>query len=374
MVSKLDAGSQGYSFGSVCCLRGRGDVLTFRIKQVVGSFLLVGLLFAGFFLPAAEAGIISTKQEISIGESAARQVEKQYKLVEDPVLQARVQRIGEKIAAVSSRPNLPYTFKVLDDEDVNAFALPGGFIYLFKGLTDYMVTDDELAGIISHEVTHAARRHSMAQLEKTLGMAVLMGAAFGGDGISLQMAALSAITAGYSREDERMADRLGFEQSLQAGYNPYGMLVGLLKLERREPGRESDLFSDHPENRERIRLIREQLAKQDVRPAAREQDGQGLVFDGNWSLPPVLVEEKQLTPLERAYFIAGNLYPLTKLTAYSPDHYILDTDVNSIIVYYEDHFIVSLSPADAAAAGVSLQTLAAQYVAALQKWPQQTVK
>ena len=238
--------------------------MTFQIKQILGSFLLVGLLFAGFFLPVAEAGIISTKQEISIGESAARQVEKQYKLVEDPVLQARVQQIGKKIAAVSSRPDLPYTFKVLDDEDVNAFALPGGFIYLFKGLTDYMVTDDELAGIISHEVTHAARRHSMAQLEKTLGMAVLLGAAFGGDGISLQMAALSAITAGYSRDDERMADRVGFEQSLQAGYNPYSTLVGLLKLERREPGRESDLFSDHPENRERIRLIGEQLTKQGV--------------------------------------------------------------------------------------------------------------
>ena len=348
--------------------------MTFRIKQIVGSFLLVGLLFAGFFLPVAEAGIISTKQEISIGESAARQVEKQYKLVEDPVLQARVQQIGKKIAAVSSRPDLPYTFKVLDDEDVNAFALPGGFIYLFKGLTDYMVTDDELAGIISHEVTHAARRHSMAQLEKTLGMAVLLGAAFGGDGISLQMAALSAITAGYSRDDERMADRVGFEQSLQAGYNPYSTLVGLLKLERREPGRESDLFSDHPENRERIRLIGEQLTKQGVRPVAREQDGQGFVFDGAWSLPPVRVAEKQLMPLERAYFIAGNLYPLTKLTAYSPDHYILDTDGDSITIYYEDHFIVSLSPADAGAAGVSLQALAAQYVAALRQWPQQTAK
>jgi Putative Zn-dependent protease, contains TPR repeats len=348
--------------------------LTFQIKQILGSFLLVGLLFAGFFLPVAEAGIISTKQEISIGESAARQVEKQYKLVEDPVLQARVQQIGKKIAAVSSRPDLPYTFKVLDDEDVNAFALPGGFIYLFKGLTDYMVTDDELAGIISHEVTHAARRHSMAQLEKTLGMAVLLGAAFGGDGISLQMAALSAITAGYSRDDERMADRVGFEQSLQAGYNPYSTLVGLLKLERREPGRESDLFSDHPENRERIRLIGEQLIKQGVRPVAREQDGQGFVFDGAWSLPPVRVAEKQLMPLERAYFIAGNLYPLTKLTAYSPDHYILDTDGDSITIYYEDHFIVSLSPADAGAAGVSLQALAAQYVAALRQWPQQTAK
>ena len=107
---------------------------------------------------------------------------------------------------------------------------------------------------------------------------------------------------------------------------------------------------------------------------AREQDGQGFVFDGAWSLPPVRVAEKQLMPLERAYFIAGNLYPLTKLTAYSPDHYILDTDGDSITIYYEDHFIVSLSPADAGAAGVSLQALAAQYVAALRQWPQQTAK
>ena len=103
-------------------------------------FLLLGLLLFSNIVapPAAEALLIGTKQEIEIGKGVANDLEKKYGLVNDPALQARVARLGASIVAVSDRKDLPYTFKVLNSKEVNALAVPGGYIYLFKGLIDYM--------------------------------------------------------------------------------------------------------------------------------------------------------------------------------------------------------------------------------------------
>lgn len=192
------------------------------MKRINGIFLTVFIL-QWVIVPIAHAGLISTKQEIAIGESVAKQIEEKYPLVDDPELQARVDRIGKSIVAVCDRPDLPYTFKVLDVNEVNAMAAPGGFVYVFKGLIDLMPTDDELAGILGHEIGHVVKRHSMGQLEKNLGMTILFGSVFGDSGVLLQTVALNAISAGYSRGDERQADLLGYQQSVKAGYNQYGI-------------------------------------------------------------------------------------------------------------------------------------------------------
>lgn len=322
----------------------------------------------------AFAGIISTKQEIAIGEDVVKEIEKQYKLVEDPVLQERVAAVGGRLAGMAERQGLPYTFKVLDTEDVNALAVPGGFIYIFKGLTDLMQTDDELAGILAHEVGHIVKRHSMGQLEKNIGMTILMAVAFGDRGVPLQMTALHAISAGYSRSDERQADKIGYELSVKAGYNPYGLLVGLMKLMESNPKYESDLFSGHPDTAARIDLIRQYLAGSQVELEVREvMDGQAVaVFDGAWCLPEFKVAAGGNKPLYRAYLAAGNLHSVFKSEDYSADKYILDSDGAVITIYYDERALFTLTPEDALAAGISLGELAERYVAALKAWSKYT--
>lgn len=336
---------------------------------------IVGILFGLYILqilmmPTVWAGIVSTKQEIAIGESVANQIEKQYKLVEDPALQERVAEIGSRIVAVSGREGMKYTFKVLDVDEVNAMAAPGGFIYVFKGLTDLMQTDDEIAGILAHEVGHVVKRHSMGQLEKSLGMTLLMAAAFGGKGFALQAVALSAISAGYSREDERAADRMGYELSAAAGYNPYGMLIGLRKLQDLHPEQQSDLFSDHPEAAARIKLMERYLKEDHVTVTAQEAEGgkSAMVTDGSWALPMFKVAEGGAEPLCRAYLTAGNLSRIAALADYSADRYILDGDGINVAIYYDDQKIVTLTPEDALAEDKTLDQIVDRYLEALKRW------
>jgi hypothetical protein len=323
-----------------------------------------------FILPIAHAGIISTKQEISMGEGIAKQIEERYKLVDDPVLQERINKIGMNIVGVCDRQGLPYSFKVLDVDEVNAMAAPGGFVYVYKGLIDLMPTDDELAGIIGHEVGHVVKRHSMGQLEKSLGMAVLMGATLGSKGFELQAVALNAISAGYSRSDEREADRLGYELSVKAGYNQYGMLMGLTKLYELNPSQKNDLFSDHPEAMERIKLAKKYLANNNIRPTVVEveTDKAAKVVDGDWSLPEIKVAQEKTGPLYRAYLTAGSLYNITKVPDYSSSKYILDSDGTNLTIYYDNQVIITITPEDAAADGVSLEELTNKYMDALRRW------
>lgn len=337
--------------------------------RITGLVIML-IMLQGLMLPLAYAGIISTKQEIAIGRDVAKQIEEHYPLVDDPELQERVDRIGKRIVAVSERPDLPYTFKVLDVDEVNAMAAPGGFIYVFKGLVDLMPTDDELAGIIGHEVGHVVERHSMAQLEKTLGMTLLMAGVFGDRGVALQAVALHAIAAGYSRSDEREADKLGYVQSVKAGFNQYGMLMGLTKLYELNPKQKTDLFSDHPEADARIKLAKSYLEENKVTPTVVSLDGgkAAQVVDGVWSLPEIKTAIGKTGPLYRAYLVAGSMYNAGKSEGYSADKYILDGDGTNLTIYYEDQAIITLTPEDAVAEGTSLDVITERYLDALKKW------
>lgn len=340
-----------------------------RLSRIISCAVV---LFLGQLMIASVvwAGLISTKQEIAIGEDVVKQIEKNYKLVEDPLIQERVARIGNDIVKVCDRQGLPYTFKVLDVDEVNALAAPGGFIYVFKGLVDLMKTDDELAGIIAHEVAHVSKRHSMKQIEKNLGMTILMGIAFGEKGFPLQMAALSAISAGYGRSDERQADKLGYELSTKAGYNRYGMLVGLMKLNEMNPAYESSLFSDHPDTKDRIGLIDKYLKADDVKITAKASaDGKSAqVVEGEWSLPAFKISYENNKPLYRSYLVAGNLQNIANMADYSDDRYILDSDGENITIYYHDQKVVTLTPEDAMADHVSIEDLVTRFLDALKYW------
>ena len=216
--------------------------------------------------------LMSEEQEIALGRKYSAEIIKDMPLYEDPVLAKRVQETGEQVAANSHRPELIYRFAVLDSTDVNAFALPGGYIYITRGLLAYLNTEAELAAVLGHEIGHVTARHSVRQHSTATAaglVAAVLGAASGIQGAdTLANLAGTAIVRGYGREHELEADRLGAEYLAKSGYDPDAMLeiIGILKhqeefeklraeKEDREPRTYHGLFSSHPENDERLQQV-----------------------------------------------------------------------------------------------------------------------
>ena len=182
-----------------------------------------------------EHTITSTEREINMGRKLAKRVEEEMKIVEDAPLQERVRSIGDRLAAVCDRKELQYHFAVIKDDDINAFSLPGGFVFVNDGLIKKTASDDELAGVLAHEIAHIAARHAVKRFESSLGAQLLQlasiavarqsGGAAQGVGVALQAAQLS-----YARQDELDADRLGVRYMKAAGFDPKGMVTFLEKL------------------------------------------------------------------------------------------------------------------------------------------------
>lgn len=332
-------------------------------------WLLCVVVMAGMFYAApVEAALIGTKDEISMGRDVAQRLEKQYGLVEDPALQERVTRIGMRMVAVSDRKDLPYTFKVLKSKDVNALACPGGFIYVFQGLVDLMPSDDELAGVIGHEIGHVVKRHTVRQIEKSLGLSILFGVVFGDRGVLLQNLAFNALMSGYSRADEREADQLGFRHSFLGGYNPYSMKIGMEKLGEKEGNYHADLFATHPEAKDRVSAVQGMIDAAGVKPHTVRTAQGVMVAEGAWQLPVISLAFQGYKPVYRAEFAAGNIYRAAQQAGYDPDRFIPDYDGENIRIFYEDRLIHSISPQDAAAAGMDLQDFAAVWLEGLRQW------
>lgn len=212
-----------------------------------------------------ELTFYSTPREVSIGQSIARAVEKQYELLDDILLQNRVEAIGSRIAAVSDRQDISFHFKAIVEEEVNAFALPGGFVYVTSGLLE-KASDDELACVLGHEVGHIVARHSIKRLQASLGYnllrVLLAQAPEAGKVVTTADIAFVQIMAGYSREDELLADRLGARYARLAGFNPEAMISFLEKLQeitRHKPLRPRAYIQTHPFVPDRIRVVKQEL-------------------------------------------------------------------------------------------------------------------
>jgi len=211
---------------------------------------------------------VDTQKEVNIGRSIAEGIEKskEIKLDPDPLMTERVNGVGQRIAAVSDRKEVRYSFRVIDKDDVNAFALPGGYVFIFKGLVDKVSNDDELASVIAHEIAHVVARHSIKRLQGSVGydiLRILMAFTKAGSQDARRIdSAFGQLIMAYSREDEALADKLSIKYLKEAGYDPWA-IVGVLKklqdADKAGPIRPYADYRSHPYIADRIRMVKKEL-------------------------------------------------------------------------------------------------------------------
>ncbi|MDE2310199.1 MAG: M48 family metalloprotease, partial [Betaproteobacteria bacterium] len=184
---------------------------------------------------------MSEAQEISFGRNADAEVRKQYGVYKSAALQEYVNSVGQQIAKKSHRPNLQYHFTVLDTPEVNAFALPGGYVYITRGILAYLNSEAELAAVLGHEIGHVTARHGVrqasAELAANIGLSItsiLVPEINSAAGQNLSNILGGALFAGYGRDHELEADRLGAEYLARTGYDPHAMIEVIDVLKHQE--------------------------------------------------------------------------------------------------------------------------------------------
>jgi len=219
---------------------------------------------------------ISTQQEVEMGQSYAQQIAKELPLVHDAELQRYINVLGDSIARIADSRNLDWQFFIVDSKDVNAFAVPGGFIYVNRGLIERAQTMSQVAGVLGHEVGHVTMRHSIQQMQKAQGANVGLTAVCVLTSICNSEASQAAINIGanaafatFSRQDEDQADDVAVRYTIRAGIDPTGIpeMFQILLDERKEkPGTLDVWFRSHPLEESRIAAARARIAQH---PAAQ---------------------------------------------------------------------------------------------------------
>ena len=340
----------------------------YKLYKLFLAFVVACCCFVG--LQPAEAGMISLEDEIKMGRETAQQLEAKYGLSQDYYLNERVDRIGQRLAAVCGRNEITYSFKVLNCNEVNALACPGGFIYVFKGLMDYMPSDTELAGVLGHEVGHVAKKHTVHSIEKQLWTSLILLAATRGQGLGLVQAAQQALFAGYSRTDERGADKEGVNNTIKAGFNPYAMLITEQKLDdlsKQGGGANYGLFSSHPEPEERVKRVLKQLKEYNIHPDVTVvDDNHATVTEGNWRFD-INQSIGNTKAKYRAYMLAGGLWNVRQRGKINPNYFVVYDNGSYAHIYYDDIQVLTLYTQDAGAWG-SAGAYASACVDMLRDW------
>lgn len=368
---------------------------------------LLGLALAMLLVQAApaqakpdDAPVVDPKHEKDIkadeeeGAKYVKEVEKQYKESKDKDMQERVQRIGAQMAAIANKTKVvalwgdkrfskfDYMFKVLEGKDVNAFSLPGGHIYVYEGLMKFVESDDELAAVLGHEIAHASLRH-VATLQReasklqVIQLPLILAAIFGGgrdSGTVLQgvFMGTQAISSGWSVKAEKAADYGGFQYMLKSPYNPSGCLTVVERLaeeERNTPALSMDwgIYRTHPPSAERVEAIVKDFK------------------DANLTVHRSAVTTRFTTQLKttptgvEAWFDGKLLYTFTgegakdraaeavkRLNAFfdsNPEMYDVRIQNNQILGDRE--VLLTIAPADAAQANLTVPQLAERTVGAL---------
>jgi|UniRef100_A0A7C5PCD1 predicted Zn-dependent protease len=229
------------------------------------SFLVLFFtLTSSMILPkSASASLISTQEEIKIGRDASKSFEKKYGLYYDQYWNEKVSSIGARLVSVCDRKDLPYSFKIVNINQINAVSFPGGFIYVYKGLLNFVKSDDELACVLGHEIGHVCRRHVVKNIEREFYANLLLQLFLARSSTLIQYAAgitENLVMLGYSREEEYEADHYGTIYAYRAGYNPCAMITFMERLktvDKENFGKAYEIFSDHPSTDNRIKRLQE---------------------------------------------------------------------------------------------------------------------
>jgi len=276
-------------------------------RQRAGSAVR-GFALAGILTSMLLACSVSQDEEVELGRRNAEQVDAQLPLVRDPVASNYVQALGTSLARATTRQDLEWRFRIVDSRQINAFALPGGFIYVNRGLIERAERLDELAGALAHEVGHVALRHSARQIEKQTktGVAVELGCRLTDlCNSDVARAAIqvggAALFARYSRHDEAEADSEAVQLVIDAGIDPNGipaLFQRLIEERRRSPARIEVFFASHPLEEDRIVATQREIEAlaPSLPPGLRQDDPSYQAFKAHLASLP-RAPEREPSPL-----------------------------------------------------------------------------
>jgi len=239
--------------------------------MVLGGVLILFLLSSSCAVNPVSGGpelmLLSESEEIQLGKQTDVQVRKQYGVYEDHKLNAYLSDLCQRLAKVSHRPNLPYKFEIVDASAVNAFAVPGGYVYFTRGILAHLNSEAELAGVMGHEIGHITARHSAQQYSR--GQLAQFGLVVGGLFLPDLVSGAAQMGVGmlflrFSRDNERQADELGVAYASRAGYDANELAAFFETLERMNPGSDRSglpgWFSTHPSPEDRVVAVRREAA------------------------------------------------------------------------------------------------------------------
>ena len=220
------------------------------------------------FEVASDVNIFTDAEELRFGQAFVAQHEREITLYTDPVVTNYINDLGQSLVRYSKRSNIAYTFKVVSTKGVNAYAIPGGFIYVHLDLIRAAKTESELAAVIGHEIGHIVGRHSMKRLTRAYGIEILKQVILGKDASKTKKLIADILAAGilfrYSRDAERESDYYGVQNVYDAGIDPAGAATffkTLSEMRRREPSALEKFLSTHPVPRERVMNVEIQIGR-----------------------------------------------------------------------------------------------------------------
>lgn len=329
------------------------------MKKILAIFILSFTVFA-VNIDNVEAGRSSKDTNMAIG------FERYYGLDNNQELQDRINSLGQELIAKNNLSKDDFTFKVINSSEINAVTLPGGYIYLFRGLVDFMPTDEELMVVIGHEMGHVMGNH-LARREREQLLATVIGAILAGpEGAIAANAALASLPA-YGQRDEREADDSSFNYMIKAKMNPYALLVVMNKLGDTETSGVRSNFAQHPEPSERAKRIKKYIDQMNISPKVLEDGSSAIVKEDNWEF--VIGQPDGVNkPLYRAWLLAGNLYSIALLEAPVADKFIVVEEKNQAKIFYDDRLIYTVCTMDVLQEEETFSSKAAEYVESLRTW------
>ena len=258
----------------------RRPTTTSVLALALGSLALGATGCATSGVNRGDFNVVSLDEEWQMGRQFEAEIGRQVRLSNDAALNAYVSELGRKIVAQTELANRTWKFRVVQSDEVNAFNVPGGLVYVNTGLIKAAANASELAGVIAHEVHHGVSRHGTERLSKQYGLSAAAGLVLGRDPGLVQQVAAQIVAGGaiarFSRSDESESDRYGVRYMARAGYNPNGMATMFEKLlaqRRSRPSSVEQFFSTHPLAEDRIQNVRAEIRRQGLSGGATTDAG-----------------------------------------------------------------------------------------------------